>query len=191
MWLTFAAYITLWVLLFLAVLAITHLCYFYVIDLIQISAPVRSILSIAMHVCPFLSVLSSGIYSFSSILKFSESENLSDWVSGRSRKVLKISSELSSTISVLGCLEKGRFRDSHQRKVAWVFLPSLRLREFQCNLQIMRKRKLNNQYIYYFIKNTGCNIARCSALKLNQSCFSLALALSESCKQTNTAKLNI
>ena len=44
----------------------------------------------------------------------------------------------------------------------------LRLREFQCleNTRKITRKKLNNQYIYYVIKNTGCNIARCSALIL-------------------------
>ena len=55
------------------------------------------------------------------------------------------------------------------KEVAWVFLSCWWGCENFNALKIPGKlpgKKLNNQYIYYVIKNTGCNIARCSALIL-------------------------
>ena len=55
------------------------------------------------------------------------------------------------------------------KEVAWVFLSLCWGCENFNALEIPGKlpgKKLNNQYIYYVIKNTGCNIARCSALIL-------------------------
>jgi len=48
--------------------------------------------------------------------------------------------------------------------------------------------RLNNQYIYYVIKNTGCNIARCSALILISL---VSLSGTRSCQRLQTKKQQI